>query len=285
MKKKLTTDGAIEKAIAVKDESDRVNGDAEIAAALALAGSNAPKTKPGVSEEPAKSVPVAPDEPKSQKKTAKSVVPIIKDGLVLYYPFDVAGDKATVDKSGKSASGSVHGAKWTAAGKVGGAYIFDGKKSYIAVLSNNNIDFTTQFSISVWINPAALTNAWAYIVSKQRGGTGYELGLTRDCIECDAFNSGNRRQVCLATNAVALNEWSHLMVTFNSGAKVRIYRNGVEIAAGSPEGPAGKNAEKLFIGKFHAESADGFNGMIDEVMLFNRELSKEEVDRIYEDQK
>jgi len=284
-KRKLTTDGAIEMAMAVKEESNRVNGDTEIAAAMALAGSSEPKPKAGDMEETAKSAPNAPEETSIPKKSAKPSVPIIKEGLVLYYPFDVASDKTTADKSGKSASGSVHGAKWTADGKIGGAYTFDGRKSFIAVLGNNNIDFTTQFSISVWINPTTDPHDYAHIVSKEKAGAGYNLIATSRIIELGVFNSGTRRPVCVATNAMTFNEWSHIVVTFNSGSKARIYRNGIELASGIPDGPAAKNSEKLYIGKFNPESSDGFVGAIDELMLFNRELSKEEVERIYEDQK
>ena len=64
-----------------------------------------------------------------------------RKGLVLHYSFDRDENDKVTDKSGKGNHGEVNGAKWTAKGKVGGAYEFDGIDDYIEVAHSKHLDF------------------------------------------------------------------------------------------------------------------------------------------------
>jgi hypothetical protein len=74
---------------------------------------------------------------------------------------------------------------------------------------------------------------------------------------------------------VYTNEWHHLVVTKNYGV-MKLYRNGV--ATTLKEGDCGvgvsQNIGKLFLGKF-------FTGKLDDIALFNREISQDEVTQLF----
>jgi len=188
LKKKLTQNGAMAEAMEAKYEIERINEDPDIVAARALAPGKEPEVQSasGDKKKTATPVPVA----KDAKGFAPTAVAPIKKGLVLYYPFDVASDKSTSDKGGKCSNGAVHGAKWSPKGKVGGCYAFDGKSSYIATLSNDKIDLTTQFSISVWVYPNRITSGFVPIVIKNKNDSGYGLYAdNNDSRICVAFST------------------------------------------------------------------------------------------------
>ena len=72
-----------------------------------------------------------------------------------------------------------------------------------------------------------------------------------------------------------VNTWSHLACTFD-GSTMRMYLNGVEIASKPQSGNATVSTGALHIG---GNSAWGefFNGGIDEVRIYNRALSRTEI--------
>jgi len=70
------------------------------------------------------------------------------------------------------------------------------------------------------------------------------------------------------SNSVSLNQWQHVVMTFDNTTKVlRIYKNGAQIAtatgAGNPQSDATGN---FLIGNNAAGSAT-FNGLIDDVLV------------------
>jgi len=86
------------------------------------------------------------------------------------------------------------------------------------------------------------------------------------------------------TNSLAYGEWSHIVFTYDASSAAIIYNNGVQVARDTPSSQAGKNSAKLYIGK-REDDQGGFNGMLDELIMFDRTLTKEEVAQIYEAQK
>ena len=68
----------------------------------------------------------------------KSNVP--KDGLMLYYNFDLRETGGVSDQSGNHRKGSLQGATIDPQGKLGGGCRFDGKNSYIEVADDAGIN-------------------------------------------------------------------------------------------------------------------------------------------------
>lgn len=74
----------------------------------------------------------------------------LNNGLVAYYPFDGNAN----DLSGNENNGVEYGGVSYSDGVIGGAIKFGGinNPAHIKILNNNTLQFTTQLTISTWIN-------------------------------------------------------------------------------------------------------------------------------------
>ena len=87
-----------------------------------------------------------------------------------------------------------------------------------------------------------------------------------------------------ANNAVPYNQWSHVLVTWNSNGYVTIYVNG--IVSGVP----GTSGNPNFIQTLYPIALGGrskatdrnFDGVIDEVHIWNRVLTSQEITDLYD---
>src|SRR4029453_16821751 len=75
--------------------------------------------------------------------------------------------------------------------------------------------------------------------------------------------------------ALPVNTWSHVAATYN-GSMHRLYVNGAQVAAVSRSGKIGASAKPLRIGG-NAILGEWFSGTIDEVRVYNRALTAEEI--------
>lgn len=97
-------------------------------------------------------------------------------------------------------------------------------------------------------------------------------------------SSNDSTGVTYSSAIPALNTWVWLCVTFDGGAQVvRLYLNAEE-DANSPFSVSGvdniKHLETFYIGN-HNGFNKGFDGIIDEVSVWNRALSSDEIQAIY----
>ncbi|MBI2024266.1 LamG domain-containing protein [Candidatus Giovannonibacteria bacterium] len=223
-------------------------------------------------------------------------------GLVGYWSFDgkdIYGTKAT-DRSGQGNHGTLTNGPAKVAGKLGQALSFDGVDDYVnmgAVLTD-----MPSLSASVWVYPRSqnlLGGSEGSFINKDnldvcRNTIGWYFGL-------DGFN-GNPGEVCFSvdygtnnltrissTNTMTLNEWQHLVVTWNGGttaaSSIKIYRNGQEVSysfSRNGTGAAQSDADQsLVIGADAIGSPVALDGIIDDVRLYNRALSGDEIKRLY----
>jgi len=214
--------------------------------------------------------------------------PPIRNGLVLYYPFDEAGDRAE-DKSGKGNYGTLRGVKWTKGGKFGGAYEFDGKTAYIqrdydqrsAIYAD-----TSPLTFALWFRTAAPAPRQPMLVSTHLAGAknGYFL--------CLSEQAGGKAYWWIAhgqtesRTSVSDGRWHQAAVVWN-GRETSFYIDAVLQGSAATQGTASYTPRAPFrIG--HSRSNAGelsiyyFRGTIDEVMVFNRALSAAEVKALFE---
>ena len=207
-------------------------------------------------------------------------------GLVLYFSFDQAATNGVVaDLSSQKNAGQVSGAKWIAAGKQGGAYEFAPSNAFIRVANRGPLNMK-KMTLAVWFKTAKADAAWRRILDK-RSGRGYALSIAGDS-PYNAQSRGrlafhiNGRFLCLSDNLVTDGAWHHGAATFD-GAELDLYVDGVlqrqttlcreEVAA---------NLDDLTIGMNRTnpepqEKNRSFDGVLDEVMVFDRALSSAEI--------
>ena len=208
----------------------------------------------------------------------KTVCEKVCEGLVGYFPFN--GD--VKDYSGSGLDTLNRGGIFTTDknGKQNRAMYFNGN-ALVTITNDNRLNFTDKFSISVWIKPV-INVAGAVVAKWYQNGTHWSYVLYSGGSDQYGygFRLNNGRQNFIETKNYfpKLNKWSLLTATFsNPNAKVYIDKKLVSQQYGF--GRLTKDNNPVWIGK------DGYNvgflGELDEVRIYNRELTISEIEEIY----
>jgi hypothetical protein len=209
-----------------------------------------------------------------------SLAPVVTNGLVLYFPFDTDENGKVTDRSGKKNHGIVHGAKWVQQGKHGGAYEFDGVNNHILVPDSDSLHMRN-VTVMAWI--------YATDISGYSGGMIVEKRPHDGCWELLHFDEGRLLLRGAAVEAkftdrdtVKKSEWMHVAGVIDGNTGV-LYLNGKAILQGAVTTVSPTTGEVLIgMGRNSHSSDDHFKGIIDEVMIFDRALSAEEVKKLYD---
>lgn len=208
----------------------------------------------------------------------------LKVGLVGWYPFN--GNAS--DASGNGNDCTVNGASLTQDrfGIENHAYNFDGDDW---IESKNIVPAYDVLTFSAWFKPADVRgNNTKGIVSMPRSsaGTGTRLGFHYSTKSiAGGFNPPNFAVKPDSTEPLEFEQWYHGAVT-NSRGELRLYLNGNLCASKKYESRSVSSSQNLLIGKELHEKAvpDGmrfFEGLIDDVRIYNRTLSDSEILAIY----
>ncbi|PYM89329.1 MAG: hypothetical protein DME04_26630 [Candidatus Rokuibacteriota bacterium] len=196
-------------------------------------------------------------------------------GLVAAYGFSEGAGPTVADGSGNNNTGTLgSGVTWTAAGRYGSALVFNGA-GFVTVPNAAALQLTTAMTLSAWVNPTTVSSAWRDVIYK--GNDNYYLSGTSTNASRPAGGGtfGGTTIETYGTAALAVNTWTHLAVTYD-GATVRLYVNGAQVSSLARTGALTTSTNALQIG---GDSIWGqyFQGMIDEVRVYNRALSAAEI--------
>ncbi|MBI2449392.1 right-handed parallel beta-helix repeat-containing protein, partial [Candidatus Pacearchaeota archaeon] len=217
---------------------------------------------------------------------------IYNDSLVLMMNFDnrsSLGENDTFvrDLSRYGNNGTCIGAncpKWKSSGKYGGAFDFDGVNDYFFNGTNQtSLNLPGPLTISLWIKALQSSKQMHLIHS-----TGlYELIImSNNEIRFSPDQAGTRYIASLPVN-LADGRWHHILATFNGSSfspitldNAKIYLDGVSVG-NSVAGTWLTSGAFLDLTIGQGHNANYFNGLIDEVRIWNRSLSAEEVREQY----
>lgn len=177
----------------------------------------------------------------------------------------------------------------SSSGKIGTSINFDGTNDGISVPNSASLENFTAFTLAAWVYQTQASQAAASrIISKSDtvSGDNYALRLTNDNVgasfrmEVDGDN-----QTDLNSNTdIQENEWTHIVGTWD-GSNMRLYINGSEDSA-SPVAKSGTidaDGKALMIGTHEdAPALRRFEGLIDDVRVYDAALSAAEVRDLYE---
>lgn len=195
---------------------------------------------------------------------------IILDGLVSWWKLD-EGQGVDARDSKNNNHGIVTGADWVD-GLIGKALNFIINDDYVTVQHNNNLNLPA-FTIEAWININSFTVNYQRIV--QKGGAFQFFVLDDGRLQLQWYN-GTENQGMISTDTVSLGTWHHVVATLSNSIN-RIYidtsMNGPDVDTGNPE----ENTNVLTIGNREAHDRQ-LDGIIDELKIYNRALSQQEVE-------
>jgi len=210
---------------------------------------------------------------------------IVIDGLVSYWTLDkdtISGGLVKDIIGGNH--GEINGKPKTVEGKVREALEFDGAADFLDCGTDESLNLTDALTIETWVKPKDFGEGGAKnagpVCKAQSGAWGWQLrynapGGNFMGFQFDADPGGST----WIDVGEKLNpgEWYHIAGTFD-GKEIKCYLNGVEKSKGQIAGIL-STPDTFFIGQ------DGwvnvFNGAIDEVKMYKRALSKDEVMQNY----
>jgi len=205
-----------------------------------------------------------------------------ESSLVGYWELDETSGSYAYDSTAYNRNGAISGATQGVPGVYGTAYSFDGSNDYVnygtQILFNPNA-----FTFSAWIKPEPGMNGCrliAYNPSTNSAITKYfDIYLSGNGLVWDLFKTGSVWDG-INTN-VLLSEWNHITAIY-TGTGCSLYLDGALVGSKSATLAAYGNPFNTFVGNNANNMSQGpFKGLIDDIAIWNRALSADEVDVLH----
>ena len=227
--------------------------------------------------------------------TCNAVSGSLVNGLVGYWPF--CGNAN--DQSGNGNNGTVSGAILTTDrfGNNNSAFNFDGSTSFIQINDNPLLDLTNDFTISSWFNSNSYptsVSTYQMILAKHRyninNAGSYIYGLWSN-VNSNGFINFQATPVFNPTtypsnSNYTIGNWYNYVISYSKSSNtLKYYLNGVLIDSKNISFTIQDTNYNLIIGASLNTSDDSkvmyFNGKIDDVGIWNRTLTQQEITQLY----
>ena len=193
-----------------------------------------------------------------------------------------------VDYSGHGNHATLTNTALRHSGRYGPALYFDGAAAYGEIADSAELQINTPFSVSLWAKRlAASVDGFAVLMDKCTGAANrnYMLfwanaGIITFRVR-DVTNGVDRNTAIAGYNETGV--WRHLCGVYD-GTNINIYVDGVVGVATAVVGTIATGAQSLKVGKlgYAAGSNYMFNGLMDEILIFNKALTVSERAALFE---
>lgn len=176
-------------------------------------------------------------------------------------------------------------------GKKGNAAYFNGNSSnFSKIIINNNIQLTDAFTISFWLKPDPSlgengTVGYYECVSKWGGGgaglASWAVGINKDSKVYMGTFVSSAKTVVSNLNIIPL-QWQFIAVTFDHG-NVSIYMNSTKTRYFESNIQTPQNSKLNVCIGGRQDQLSSFHGAIDDVYIFNKVLTDQEVLNLFQE--
>ena len=191
--------------------------------------------------------------------------------VVLVMHFDEGSGTIVKDESGHGNDGTIYGASWTT-GVSGKALSFDGMDDYVDI---GNIGITDNWTVSFWAKSDSVSKVVYYTIGTGGTDKGIGMGGTYHTISND-FYVFEGSTVLHGGPSVITGTWYYVTIIKN-GLNYEIYVNGNSATSGNLRDI---DITDLNIGR-RSDDFFYFDGIIDEVAIYSRALTPEEIKAHY----
>ncbi len=211
-------------------------------------------------------------------------------GLIAYFPFN----GSAADESGNGNDAIVHGASLTAdrAGNPASAYDFDGT-DYLDIPDAPQLN-PGVITVTAWFKLHSFAGAYPPIVKKSGNGGSQMYGYALEChpnpqsAEGVYIGPSVGFNACLLSGwgpptiwtSITLNDW-HFAAGVFDGSAFRLYVDGELRVTASGTGSIAAAPNNLNIGRDPSNPYRMFDGIIDEVRLYDRALTAAEIAALF----
>jgi N-acetylneuraminic acid mutarotase len=204
-------------------------------------------------------------------------------GLVGWWKFDETNGTIAYDSSGNGNDGNLtNGPAWVS-GKIDGALSFDGVDDYVNL---SQMQLGSPLSISFFAKYSSFNNYSRIIdfASSLNSGNNHIIianQTTNSTSRIHIFNGTTDIKKIDISNFWYLNQWQHIVLTVSSDGIYNVFSDGQKIHESNGQQIDVKSRIYHFIGK-STWSGDGYYaGLIDDVRIYDRALSADEVQSLY----
>ncbi len=193
---------------------------------------------------------------------------------VAAYSFDDGAGTIAGDASGNGRQGTIAGASWTT-GKFGSALSFDGAGDRVDLPDLGRF-YKLGFTFEAWVNKSTAKSDVGIVGTWNAGQNGGPM-LWVDHILNHYYltlNSGSFNYVDFGQGPL-VGQWQHIAATYD-GATARVYVNGTQVASQAFTANVGDSGNWR-IGAYGPTPTGFFEGLIDEVRIYDRPLTAAQV--------
>ena len=210
-------------------------------------------------------------------------------GLIGHWTFDENSGTIAADSSGQGNNGTIEGNALWVTGKMGASALnFDDSDDIVIIEDAPSLDVEEALTISLWVNTPEVANP-NHMVTKQPSGTApdnypgnYEFRVKQDTIQfLHQTSEGTDYSEYHSISEITANEWHHAVVSITEGDTVEFYLDGMPAGSLPQLGAFGVlNDNSLRIGG--RKDNHFFNGILDDVYIYNRVLSLNQIEGLGE---
>ncbi|MDT8300897.1 MAG: LamG domain-containing protein [Sedimentisphaerales bacterium] len=202
--------------------------------------------------------------------------------LVAWWKLDDGSGNTAADSSGNNRNGTLIGDVSWVDGITGGALAFDGDGDYVHIGKDSGFDITNQITVSAWIKVGAFDKDWQTIVAKGDRSWRLQRNQGENTLEfaCSGLVvPGSDWGPIYGNINVNDGHWHHVAGVYDQ-EKIYLYIDGSLDASAPAPGTIRVNESPVYIGENSEMSNRFWNGMIDDVRIYNYALSADEISKI-----
>ncbi|NOQ56230.1 MAG: hypothetical protein GQ477_05505, partial [Nanohaloarchaea archaeon] len=161
--------------------------------------------------------------------------------------------------------------------------IFDGSDDYVNAGNDSSLDITDEITIMAWVKPTGTIGSGGYAIISELENHYTQIRKNSGSGSKIAFWHAAAGLWFESNIDVPMNQWSFIVVIFDKNEinqNVKFYLNAVANGTGDTTTALVPTANNIWLGNVDTTSRY-FNGTIDEVKIWNRALSPEEINASY----
>jgi len=193
---------------------------------------------------------------------------------VSYWPLNEGSGTTAHDNSDYGNDGTIHGAQWVD-GRLESALLFDGYDEYVSVPNSQSLQISDGITVDAWVYRHGQFRDEA-VAMKRSENTGFGLWFSETDNKAYFGTGSTEFRGVRSASDIKTDNWYHIVGTYDNEV-LKIYINGVLENSENISGQLAYNTTNLTIGKHNVTNSHYFDGIIDEVQIYDRSLNENEI--------